>query len=74
VEDIVALFAGRPELPDEVRAAEPDVRAWIAAQTERFLESDDAEYAIVGALPDARFDPGLPARVTARLRAVLDAD
>ncbi|HEX6746641.1 MAG TPA: hypothetical protein VF092_05045 [Longimicrobium sp.] len=73
LEDIVSLFAGRPELPDEVAAAEPELRGWIAEQTRNFLASSDAAYAIAGALPDARFDPALPMRVESRLRRVAEA-
>ena len=71
LEDIVTLFAGRPELPGEVAVAEAELRGYVAEQTSRFFASEQWDYAILGALPDARFDPTLPSRVEDRLRRVL---
>ncbi|MBV9110335.1 MAG: hypothetical protein JO306_13065 [Gemmatimonadetes bacterium] len=74
LEDIVTLFAGRPELPGEVAAAGAGLRDYVAEQTARFFASEQWDYAILGALPDARFDPTLPSRVETRLRRVLAPD
>jgi hypothetical protein len=66
VEDIVSVTAGRAELLPEVSAADAEVRSWLRQRTRRFLAHRDADDAIAGALPDARFDPGLIERVRRR--------
>jgi hypothetical protein len=72
VEDIVAVVAGRAELLDEIQRADPALREWLAMRTRRFLDQPDAEYAIEGALPDARFDSTLIRRVRARFDAIAE--
>ena len=59
VEDIVTVVAGRRELHSELLLEPVEVRAWLSQRTTAFLAHPDAAYAIEGALPDARFDPGI---------------
>jgi len=70
VEDIVRVVAGRPSIEGEIVATERDVRAFVAAQTRRFLASGVAEDVIAGSLPDARLVPGLLDRVGERFKAI----
>lgn len=70
LEDIVTVVAGRPELLDELRAAESDVRQFVAEQTGVLLEAGVAEDVVAGALPDARLMPNLVTRVIERLEAI----
>lgn len=70
VEDIITVVAGRPSLAEEIAAAPADVRRWVASETAAMLASGDGEYAIAGALPDARRIPGLVAAVEGRLRRI----
>jgi len=68
--DIIAIVAGRPELLDELKATEGDVRQFVAVSTGALLDSGMAEDVVAGALPDARQIPALLPRVTARLEAI----
>jgi hypothetical protein len=70
LEDIVAVVAGRPELVDELRATEGDVRQYVASQTRTLLDSGLADAVVAGALPDARVIPDLVMRVIERLGAI----
>jgi predicted nucleotidyltransferase len=73
VEDIVTVVAGRPELPDEISTEADGLRTWLSERTARFLAHPDAEYAIEGALPDARHDPRIIATVRERFAAIASA-
>lgn len=70
LEDIVTVVAGRPELLDELRAAESDVRQFVADQTRVLLEASIVGDVVAGALPDARLIPNLVTRVIGRLEAI----
>ena len=70
VEDIVRVVAGRPGIEGEILATDSDVRAFLAAETRRFLDAGVAGDVIAGALPDARDVPGLLDRVVARFVAI----
>ena len=50
MEYILNIVDGRPELVDEIRAAHPDVRLYIAEQFDELLAHDMFEYAIQGVL------------------------
>lgn len=70
LEDVVILVAGRPELPDEVADARPELRDWVARETGRFLDSDRADYVLSGSLPEAGGVPGLVQNVRDRLERI----
>ena len=70
IEDVVRVVAGRPSIEGEIVATERDVRAFVAAETRRFLNSGVTEDVIAGALPDARDAPGLLDRVGRRLEVI----
>lgn len=70
IEDIITVVAGRPELVDELRAAESDVRRFVAEQTGVLLETGVVDDVVAGALPDARLIPDLVTRVMERLEAI----
>jgi predicted nucleotidyltransferase len=69
-EDIITVVAGRPELPNELAAAPDDVRLFISGATRDFLGSGLADYAVEGALPDARLIPGGLREVMDRLARI----
>jgi hypothetical protein len=71
VEDIVTVVAGRRTIVEETAAAPADVRRWIAEAAGAMLASVDGEYALIGALPDARRVPGLLEVVRERLDAIV---
>jgi hypothetical protein len=70
LEDIVTLVDGRPTITSEVAAADPEVRAYVAAEVRALLDNPDFIEALPGfLLPDA----GSQARraiVEERLRAL----
>lgn len=70
VEDIVHVVSGRPGIVDEVAAAPPELRAFVAAQTRRLLDAGVAEAVIGGALPDVWQLPGLIDAVRRRFEAI----
>ncbi len=70
IEDIVTIVAGRPELLEEVRSAEEDVRDYVASQARVLLETGIALDVVAGALPDARLIPDLVTRLIGRLEAI----
>lgn len=70
LEDIIAVVAGRPEIVAEIKTAKGGVRDFLTDRTRRFLAHPDALDAIEGAIPDARFDSTLVARVQQRFEAI----
>lgn len=48
MEDILNIVDGRPELVDEIRAAQEDVRLYIAEQIDELLAHEMIDYAIQG--------------------------
>lgn len=70
LEDIVMVIDGRPELLEEIGAADPDVRGYIASEVRALLDNQDFIDALPGfLLPDS----GSQARrsiIEARLRAL----
>lgn len=61
LEDIIVVVDGRPELPDEVTVAAPDVRAFLASQFTRFLHDGLFLDALPGFLyPDAASQARVP--------------
>ena len=68
LEDLIAVIAGRPEIVAEVRAAQADLREYLALRTKAFLEDDLAPYAVQGALPDASLIPELVPQTLERMR------
>src|SRR5262245_52529386 len=53
LEDILALTASRPGLPDEVATSPPAVRAYVREQTAEFLRNPDAGDLLAGHLNNA---------------------
>ncbi|MFP3506700.1 hypothetical protein [Burkholderia sp. SIMBA_062] len=49
VEDILTLLDGRPEIAEEILAADADMRTYISTQLAALLEHRDFEYAIEAA-------------------------
>ena len=72
LEDIITVTAGRPELLGELASAPDDLRAYVAAATRDFLDSGLADYAVEGALPDARLLPGVVQEVMDRLSRIAE--
>lgn len=70
IEDIVRVVAGRPGIGVEIVATDSDIRAFVAAETRRFLNSGVTDDVIAGSLPDARDVPGLLDRVVRRFEAI----
>ena len=70
IEDVVRVVAGRPSIEGEIIATERDIRAFVAAETRRFLNSGVTDDVIAGSLPDARDVPGLLDRVVRRFEAI----
>lgn len=56
LEDLLALLASRPAIVDEVAAAPPEVRAYLAAEARSFLADPDAADLLAAHLNDAQ-DP-----------------
>ena len=70
LEDIIVLVAGRAEVVHEVAAAPPELRAFVASETRRFLEYDGADHVIQFAIPGARQFPMLADRAAEWLRRI----
>lgn len=68
LEDIITLVAGRPEIERELAVAVPELRTFVAVQTERFINDDTARHAIRASLLDAPRLPALVARTADRFR------
>lgn len=66
LEDVLALLASRPGIADEVAAAPPEVRAYLAAEARRFLASPDAADLLAAHLNNAQ-DPGATIRLVRRV-------
>lgn len=70
MEDVIALLANRPELVDEVEAADRELREWIGRRIARFLPSEQAGELVAAFLPEVRQVPGLQSTVTDRVAAL----
>lgn len=70
LEDVIALLANRPELVDEVEAADRELREWIGRRVARFLPSEQAGELIAAFLPETRQVPGLRSTVTDRVAEI----
>lgn len=69
VGDIIALFDGRPELPAEVLAADPTLRAYIGQELSAWLgNASFVDLAVPGHLP---FEQDRAEVVLERLHAVV---
>ena len=51
VEDLISVVDGRPELHDEIRAGEEDLREYVGLEFGRLLENEDFVNALPGFLP-----------------------
>lgn len=70
LEDVIALLANRPELVDEVEAADRVLREWIGRRVARFLPSEQAGELIAAFLPETRQVPELRSTVTDRVAEI----
>lgn len=70
LEDVVALFANRPEITGEISDAEPSLRAWIADRLRRFLPPGERREIVASYLPEARLAPELLGLVLERIERV----
>jgi hypothetical protein len=70
LEDIVTVVDGRPEIIDDVRAAQLDVQGFIASEIDQLLRSASFLYALPGFLsPDSASQARLPI-LSRRLQAL----
>jgi predicted nucleotidyltransferase len=65
LEDVLALLASRPGIADEVAAAPPEVRAYLAAEARSFLADPDAADLLAAHLNNAQ-DPAATMGVVRR--------
>jgi predicted nucleotidyltransferase len=72
IEDIITVIAGRETIVGEIEGAPQAVREWLAMLTRDFLANAIADYAIEGALPDARFDQTIITLARSRLAAIAE--
>lgn len=70
MEDILLVVDGRPSLVEEVRAADHDVRMFIAEQFASLLQADDFDHYLQGNL---RGPPGRDEIVLARMTALSES-
>ena len=49
--DVIALFDGRPELVEEIRTSEPDVREFISRRVRALLDAPRIDDGLAGAVP-----------------------
>jgi hypothetical protein len=66
IEDIVTVVAGRPEVVEEIRRSEDEVRRYLVECTAGFLSGGATPDIIAGSLPDARLVPGIVQTVELR--------
>lgn len=72
LEDVIAVVAGRPEIVEETSKAPDEAQRWLAQQLGRFLQDDQADYAIQGILGYTRPSPDIAQAVTDRLRSLAE--
>jgi hypothetical protein len=70
LEDIITVVAGRAELLEETANSDDELREWLASKARAFLDHPDCDYALHGALADARHIPGLVATVRRRFEEI----
>ena len=66
LEDILIVVDGRPELPDEMRSADPELAAFVAAQFQGLLSDHD----FLNAVPGLLRDEGRESIVTDRMEKI----
>ncbi len=72
LEDLISVVDGRPELCDEIRAAEEDLREYVGREFGKLLENEDFVNALPGfLLPDHASQQRLP-MLRDRLREIAD--
>ena len=69
IEDLIAVVNGRPSLPEEVRAASPDLQSYLSGEFEKLLASAD----FMNALPGLVAEPSRGKIVAERLRQIASA-
>ncbi len=74
IEDIVAVIDGRPELPAEVKGAEPALRNYLADSFARLLRTPDFVEALPGHLPPDEASQRRRLLVMKRLEALARLD
>ena len=68
LEDITAVIDGRPQLVDEVRATEPELRAYLADEIGSLLQNDAYRDAVRGHLPGDDISQARVPTIRERLR------
>lgn len=71
VEDIVMVVAGRPELPDELKATEVGLRDYVIRSTTSMFDSRVVDDVIAGALAEVREVSGLLDLVLGRFERIV---
>jgi len=67
LEDVVALFSGRPELAEEVQRSGPQLREWVGRHIDECFPPEST-YEIVGSfLPEVRWTPEIRESVMDRI-------
>lgn len=67
LEDVVALFSGRPELPEEVERFGGRLREWVGRRIDESFPPDSMHEIVSAFLPEARWAPGIRERVMDRI-------
>lgn len=70
VEDITSVLDGRPELVDEIGAADVSVRRYLAKEISHLLAIDDFRQPLPGHLEATGVPPGRSATVLERMGAI----
>lgn len=70
VEDIISVLDGRPELVDEIGAADVSMRRYLAEEVSHLLSIDDFRQALPGHLEATGVPPGRSATVLERMGAI----
>lgn len=70
MEDILSVLDGRPELVDEISAADTPLRRYLAEQMAQLLASEDFRQALPGHLQAAGTSAGRSATVLERMAAI----
>lgn len=71
LEDVIAVFDGRPEIASDVAAASTDVRDYIASELRALLDNRDFVEALGGFLPPDAASQGRRGLLEARLRSMV---
>lgn len=74
VADIVTVVAGRPELPDELREADAELRDYVIQSTNSMFAAGVVDDVIAASLPEVSEVPGLLDRVSGGFERLVQLD